>query len=239
MGLLVGDSVKEAYARVRSAKPPTNPQALLLRKEHVFGARVFSTKARFGGKSREISIDCRVDEDARLCFSVDSKQVLQIKRLRWKFRGNERVEIDGVPVQISWDVYNWLFQSKTSGEGGHAVFMFRFESDPEAEEERREVEEEERNRNGVVVWKPKKQCGSSLGIKGISEWRKMKRRFVKSKRSSSSSSISMSSASSACSSSVMEWASSADEAEYGGGGAAGNGAGNGLGFSLLVYAWIK
>ncbi|KAL0736138.1 hypothetical protein Bca4012_012348 [Brassica carinata] len=238
MGLLVGDSVKEAYARVRSAKPPTNPQALLLRKEHVFGARVFSTKARFGGKSREISIDCRVDEDARLCFSVDSKQVLQIKRLRWKFRGNERVEIDGVPVQISWDVYNWLFQSKTSGEGGHAVFMFRFESDPEAEDERREVEEEERNRNGVVVWKPK-QCGSSLGIKGIAEWRKMKRRFVKSKRSSSSSSISMSSASSACSSSVMEWASSADEAEYGGGGSSGNGAGNGLGFSLLVYAWIK
>ncbi|CAH8281730.1 unnamed protein product [Eruca vesicaria subsp. sativa] len=236
MALLVGDSVKEAYARVKSAKPPTNPQALLLRKEHVFGARVFSTKARFGGKIRVISIDCRVDEDARLCFSVDSKQVLQIKRLRWKFRGNERVEIDGVHVQISWDVYNWLFQSKASGgDGGHAVFMFRFDSDPE---ERREEEEREKDENGVVLWKPK-QCGSSLGIKGIVEWRKMKRRFVKSKRSSSSSSISMSSASSACSSSVMEWASSADEAEYGGGGNSGLGSGNGLGFSLLVYAWIK
>ncbi|ESQ41052.1 hypothetical protein EUTSA_v10015286mg [Eutrema salsugineum] len=240
MGLLVGDSVKEAYARAKEAKPPTNPQALLLRKEHVFGARVFSTKARFGGKSREISIDCRVDEDARLCFNVDSKQVLQIKRLRWKFRGNEKVEIDGVPVQISWDVYNWLFQSKSSGDGGHAVFMFRFESDPEAEElcETKRKEEEERNGNGVVLWKPK-ECRSSLGIKGIVEWRKMRKRFVKSKRSSSSSSISMSSASSACSSSVLEWASSADEAEYGGGGSAGSGSGNGLGFSLLVYAWIK
>ncbi|KAJ0265925.1 hypothetical protein HA466_0000040 [Hirschfeldia incana] len=246
MALLVGDSAKEAYARVRSAKPPTNPQALLLRKEHVFGARVFSTKARFGGRNREISIDCRVDEDAKLCFSVDSKQVLQIKRLRWKFRGNERVEIDGVPVQISWDVYNWLFQSKGGGSGegggGHAVFMFRFDSDPEAVEDDEQMKEvEERNQNGVVVWKqqPKKQCGGTLGIKGMVEWRKMKRRFVKSKRSSSSSSISMSSASSACSSSVMEWASSADEAEYGGGGSAGAGAGNGLGFSLLVYAWIK
>lgn len=241
MALLVGDSVKEAYARVKSAKPPANPQALLLRKEHVFGARVFSTKARFGGKNREISIDCRVDEDARLCFSVDGKLVLQVKRLRWKFRGNEKVEIDGVPVQISWDVYNWLFQSKASGEGGgggHAVFMFRFESDPEDEERK---EEERSDENGVVVWKnPKKQCGGrSLGIKGMVEWRKMKRRFVKSKRSSSSSSISMSSASSACSSSVMEWASSADEAEYGGGGSSGAGSGNGLGFSLLVYAWIK
>ncbi|KAG2239510.1 hypothetical protein Bca52824_091655 [Brassica carinata] len=233
MGLLVGDSVKEAYARAKSARPPTNPQALVMRKEHVFGGRVFSTKARFGGKNREITIDCCVDEDARLCLSVDSKQVLTIKRLRWKFRGNERVEIDGVSVQISWDVYNWLFQSNG---GGHAVFMFRFESDPE-EEERNE------NGNGVVLWKPKKKCGGSssgLGFKGIVEWRKMRRRFVKSsKRSYSSSSISMSSASSACSSSVLEWASSADESEYGGGGSSGLGSGNGLGFSLLVYAWIK
>ncbi|KAF8081287.1 hypothetical protein N665_0894s0004 [Sinapis alba] len=227
MGLLVGDSVKEAYARAKSAKPPTNPQALVMRKEHVFGARLFSTKARFGGKSREITIDCRVDEDARLCFSVDSKQVLQIKRLRWKFRGSERVEIEGVSVQISWDVYNWLFQS----DGGHAVFMFRFESDPEEEERNG-------NGNGVVLWKAKK-CGSSLGFKGIVEWRKMRRRFVKSKRSCSSSSISMSSASSACSSSVLEWASSADESEYGGGGSSGLASRDGLGFSLLVYAWIK
>ncbi|KAJ0230642.1 hypothetical protein HA466_0305160 [Hirschfeldia incana] len=230
MGLLVGDSVKEAYARVKSSKqPPASPQqALVMRKEHVFGARVFSTKARFGGKNREITIDCCVDEDARLCFSVDSKQVLTIKRLRWKFRGNERVEIDGVSVQISWDVYNWLFQSKSLG---HAVFMFSFES----------AQEEERNGNDVVLWKPKK-CGGSSGLggfKGMVEWRKMRRRFVKSKRSSSSSSMSMSSASSACSSSVLEWASSADESEYGGGGSSGLGSGNGLGFSLLVYAWIK
>ncbi|KFK25379.1 hypothetical protein AALP_AA8G105700 [Arabis alpina] len=239
MGLLVGDSIKEAYTRVKSVKPPMNRQALLLRKEHVFGARVFTTKARFGGKNRELSIDCRVDEDAKLCFSVDSKMVLQIKRLRWKFRGNEKVEIDGVVVQISWDVYNWLFQrggDGGSGGGGHAVFMFRFESDPE-EGEVKEEEEDER-KNGVVLWK-KKECGSSLGIKGIVEWRKMRKRFVKSKRSSSSSSISMSSASSACSSSVLEWASSADEAEYGGCGGAGGGSGGGLGFSLLVYAWIK
>ncbi|CAH8357414.1 unnamed protein product [Eruca vesicaria subsp. sativa] len=227
MVLLVGDSVKEAYARAKSAKQPTSPQALVMRKEHVFGDRVFSTKTRFGGKNRDVTIDCRVDKDARLSFSFDSEEVLQIKRLRWKFRGNERVEIDGVSVQISWDVYNWLFQSKS---GGHAVFMFRFENDQEGEEG---------NGNEVVLWKPKK-CGSSLGFRGMVEWRKMRRRFVKSKRSSSSSiSISMSSASSACSSSVLEWASSADESEYGGGGSSGLGSGDGLGFSLLVYAWIK
>ncbi|CAF1882647.1 BnaCnng20030D [Brassica napus] len=218
VGLLVGDS---GDARVKS---PAKPQALVMRKEHVFGGSVFTTKARFGGKNREIKIDCCVDEDARLCFSVDSKTVLEVKRLRWKFRGNERVEIDGVAVQISWDVYNWLFQGKGLG---HAVFMFRFESDPE---------ERVGNGNDVVLWKRRK-CGS--GFKGMVEWRKMRRRFVKSKRSSSSSSMSMSSASSACSSSVLEWASSADESEYGGGGSSGLGSGNGLGFSLLVYAWIK
>ncbi|KAH0895624.1 hypothetical protein HID58_045192 [Brassica napus] len=198
VGLLVGDS---GDTRVKS---PANRQAL----------------------NREIKIDCCVDEDARLCFCVDSKMVLEVKRLRWKFRGNERVEIDGVAVQISWDVYNWLFQGKSLG---HGVFMFRFESDPE---------EREGSGNDVVLWKPRK-CGS--GFKGMVEWRKMRRRFVKSKRSSSSSSMSMSmsSASSACSSSVLEWASSADESEYGGGGSSGLGSGHGIGFSLLVYAWIK
>ncbi|OMP07289.1 hypothetical protein COLO4_07472 [Corchorus olitorius] len=86
--LLVGDSTKEAYARTRAHKP-VRSQALVLRmvlsREHVFGSKVYNTKARFGGKSREIS-----------CFSIDNQRVLQIKRFKWKFRGNERIEFDGV-----------------------------------------------------------------------------------------------------------------------------------------------
>ncbi|XP_010541582.1 PREDICTED: uncharacterized protein LOC104815002 [Tarenaya hassleriana] len=244
MGLLVGDAVKEAYARTRAGRP-TIPQALILRREHVVGNRVFCTKARIGGRNREISIDCQANEDARLCFGIDSKRVLQIKRLRWKFRGNERIEVDGVPVQISWDVYNWLFENKPAvndvngngncNGGGDAVFMFRFETDPVAVT----AEETEEAKNGVVLWQAKQPCG-------FVGWRKkMKRSFLRrgKPRSSSSSSmmsVSMSSASSACSSSVLEWASSADEAEYGGGFAGGPGCpGGGIGYSLVVYARRK
>lgn len=32
--------------------------------------------------------------------------VLQGKHLNWKFRGSKRVEVDGVSIQVSWDVYN-------------------------------------------------------------------------------------------------------------------------------------
>ncbi|XP_010519647.1 PREDICTED: uncharacterized protein LOC104799041 [Tarenaya hassleriana] len=240
MGLLVGDAVREAYARTKAGRP-TIPQALVLRREHMFGNRVLCTKAKIGGRNREISIDCRIDEDARLCFGVDSKRVLQIKRLRWKFRGNENIEVDGVPVQVSWDVYNWLFENKTTATvdgngngGGQAVFIFRFETDPVAAAAEYETAScPSSEKNGSVLWQPK-PCG-------FMELRKMRRSFLRSTRartrssSSSSMSVSMSSASSACSSSVLEWASSADEAEYGEGG----GSGGGLGFSLVVYAWRK
>ncbi|GMJ07757.1 hypothetical protein like AT5G11000 [Hibiscus trionum] len=182
MMLLVGDAIKEAYSRTR-AKRPRKSQGLVLRREHVFGNKVYNTKVRFGGKAREISIDCRVNDDAKLCFSVDNKRVLQIKRLKWKFRGNERIEVDGVSIQVSWDVYNWLFDKDSSK--GHAVFVFKFEN------EGSEIVEDDED---VVMWQ---QSWCSVGRNG-------RRRTD---RSSSSSSISMSSGSSGGSSSVMEWAS--------------------------------
>ncbi|KAL4297968.1 hypothetical protein GQ457_12G019960 [Hibiscus cannabinus] len=184
MMLLVGDAVKEAYSRTR-AKRPRRSQGLVLRREHVFGNKVYNTKVRFGGKAREISIDCQVNDDAKLCFSVDSKRVLQIKRLKWKFRGNERIEVDGVSIQVSWDVYNWLFDKDSSS--GHSVFVFKFEN------EGSEIVEDDDEVVGDPVMS---------SINGI-EWRKRRR----TDRSSSSSSISMSSGSSGVSSSVMEWAS--------------------------------
>lgn len=218
MTLLVGDSAKEAYSKTKSEKPK-RPQALLLRREHVFGNRVYTTKARFGGKNREITIECCsnvINDDHRLCIGVDGKRVLQIKHLKWKFRGNERIEVDGVPIQISWDVYNWLFDEHSTD--GHAVFMFRFENlgfdDEEYQGSRSNVQDDKKN--GVEL------CG--FGMSGI-ERKKMKKSMV-STRSSSSSSMS-SASSSGGSSSVMEWASM-EEKEL---------EGTNTGFSLLVYAW--
>ncbi|KAJ4952987.1 hypothetical protein NE237_029819 [Protea cynaroides] len=208
MILVVGDSCDEAYRKTR-AKKPERSQVLILRREHVVGNKYYTTKVRFGGKTRDISIDCRVDsgDEPRLSFCIDSKIVLQVKRLKWKFRGNERIEVDGVPIQVSWDVYNWLFDDT---ENGHAVFMFRFEKVDDLEEE-----------NGMV-WLMPQQQSYGLGMNGF-DWKKMKKSLLKTRSSSSSS---MSSASSGCSSSVMEWAST-EESELQ----------SSSGFSLLVYAW--
>ncbi|CAL1374968.1 unnamed protein product [Linum trigynum] len=243
--LLVGDLAREACGKTkarRRRRPERASQSLVLRREHVFGNRIYTTKARFGGRSRQISIDCNVGSDARLSFAVEGKRVLQIKRLKWKFRGNERIEVDGVPIQISWDVYNWLFED--GGSSGHAVFMFRFES----EEEEYDREDEgsgaatptEKGGGGAVVpWQPQGSSSNSssswggFGVMNGIEWRKMKKSLMMrttAARSSSWSSISMSSASSiGTNSSVMEWAS-VEESELGCGP---------HGFSLLVYAWKK
>lgn len=182
MVLLVGDLPKEAYSRTRARKPEKNPNPnMVLRREHVCGNKLYITKTNFGGKEREISIDCRIGEDPKLYFSVDSKRVLQIRHLKWKFRGNERIEVDGVPVLVSWDVYNWLFDDD---EDGYALFMFKFE---------RSSFDDQFN-NGVQIWS-QQSCGFGF------ETKMMKKGVLR-----SSSSSSLSSASSSCSS-VMEWAS--------------------------------
>ncbi|KAK8597436.1 hypothetical protein V6N13_094847 [Hibiscus sabdariffa] len=225
MVLLVGDAIKEAYSRT-GAKRPRGSQGLVLRREHVFGNKVYNTKVRFGGKTREISIDCRINDDAKFCFSVDGKRVLQIKRLKWKFRGNERIEVDGVFIQVSWDVYNWLFDKDLSN--GHAVFVFKFENQGTetevVEDDQQRPESDEVGKNGVVLWQPS-PC--NVGMNGI-EWRKRRRSLLGTAGSSSFSSISMSSASSGGGSSVMEWAS-VEESELSAP----------TGFSLVVYAWRK
>ena len=115
---------------------------------------------------------------------MDNRKVLQVKRLKWKFRGNERVEVDGVSIQISWDVYNWLFEKENSDE--HAIFMFKFE------------EEDEEDRNLTNSWTPPQNWNSGIG--GSFE-------LGKSGKSFSSSSASSSVGSFGGSSSVMDWSS--------------------------------
>ncbi|KAK7311218.1 hypothetical protein RJT34_09212 [Clitoria ternatea] len=218
LDLLVGDLTP----KLKAQKPKTTQQ-LFLKRDHVHVApphnRVYQTSTNFGGKVRDVEIDFdgydngngNSESDLRLLFGIDGKKVLEVKRLRWKFRGSERVEVDGTHVQISWDVHDWLFEkdnnyynycndnNKGCGNEGHAVFMFKFEGD--------EVrgcckEEEERSE-----WNLGDNCKS---------W------------SSSSLSVSSSAGSFGGSSSVMEW-SSVEE----------NDLVLPLGFSLLVYAWRR
>lgn len=101
------------------------------KKENLFGNRVYSTKIKIQGNLRKISIDVKVvNDEANLRFSVDDKSVLKINQLQWKFRGNTKIVVDGVTIQISWDVYNWLFgdKDKVKPDKVPAVFLLRFEN---------------------------------------------------------------------------------------------------------------
>ncbi|KVH96460.1 uncharacterized protein LOC112528375 [Cynara cardunculus var. scolymus] len=219
MALLIGDSPKQAYSKAK----PTNPdktQITVLRREHIFGiaTKKYNTKATFRGKTRDITIDCTriaAGEDSRLCFYVDNKRVLVVKHLNWKFRGNERVEMDGVHIQISWDVHNWLFDEEI--EDGYALFMFRFEkSGFDYHEDDKYLARLNASGSGLIG------LGSGFGF-GF-EKKKMQKGMSRTAAGSSSSS-SLSSLSSGCGS-VMEW-ESVEENELK----------TPSGFSLLVYAW--
>ncbi|KAG7024433.1 hypothetical protein SDJN02_13248, partial [Cucurbita argyrosperma subsp. argyrosperma] len=191
MTLLVGDMIKEASAKTRAAKSEI-PQTLILKREHVIANKIYTTKAKFGGQIREIEIDCGLfegnDDELGLSFSVDRKMVLEIKRLKWKFRGNERIEVEGIPVDVYWDVYSWIFESEKENRG-NAVFMFRFEAEEQSNPAAR-------------------QQNLNLGLKEL-EWRRMRSSLSSSSVSVSASTSSVGSSAGA-SSSVMEWANGED-----------------------------
>lgn len=228
MTLLVGDLEKEAYVKTK-VKRGKRIQSLVLRREHVVGKNKFySTRVNLGGKSRLISIELseNFEEGSKLEIRFDQKRVIEVNNLKWKFRGSERIEVDGQSIQLSWDVYNWLFEVEDCNQDdGCALFTFRFEKqgNDEDDNEERETEEEGRRREkeGTSVMWSEDSCGLNY------ERKKMKKKLMVKTRSPSLSSNSLSSSvSSGGSSSVLEW-ESVEENELKGP----------TGFSLLVYAW--
>lgn len=121
MVLLIGDLKKEILKKTKAFSNSFR----LLKREHIFGKKVYATKAQFkdNGQIHDLRIECDTFEldDARLVVRLDTKIVMQVKNLVWKFRGNYSISVDGVPVEVYWDVHNWLFGSTT----GSAVFMFQ------------------------------------------------------------------------------------------------------------------
>ncbi|KAK2978445.1 hypothetical protein RJ640_023604 [Escallonia rubra] len=123
MILLLGDMGKEAFKKT-CATPVPSSAIFIAKREHIFGKRMFSTKAQFAdsGQVHDLVIECDTNgiTDPCLVMRVDSKPVMQVKRLRWKFRGNHTILVDGLAVEVFWDVHNWLFGTSL----GDAVFMF-------------------------------------------------------------------------------------------------------------------
>ncbi|PAN14561.1 hypothetical protein PAHAL_2G419800 [Panicum hallii] len=121
--LVLGDLRKEEHQVLSDASH--SDAVMIARKEHIYAKKVYSAKARFVdiGQLHHISIECDTAgvRDPSLEIKIDKKKVLQVKRLAWRFRGNQTIYVDGLPVEVLWDVHDWLFTSSS----GCAVFLFQ------------------------------------------------------------------------------------------------------------------
>ncbi|WOK97301.1 hypothetical protein Cni_G06009 [Canna indica] len=128
--LLLGDLSDDYRRRSEESTLPVAECSMICRREQVVGDAPHTTRARFhdGEGDHEITVRFRADgwdrvRDSELSVSVDGKRVVQVRSLRWNFRGNHTIFIDGSPVDMTWDMHDWWF-----GGGAAAVFMFRARS---------------------------------------------------------------------------------------------------------------
>ncbi|KAF5175592.1 Duf868 family protein [Thalictrum thalictroides] len=132
--LLVGDLKKDAFRKTGS-RPSLIEPVLVSKKEHIFGKKKFSSRAKFHEKDRchEISIECNNiitnssnissinGFDSEMEIRVDGHVSIHVKHLQWKFRGNESIFVNKVRVEVFWDVHDWLFSPGLR----HALFVFK------------------------------------------------------------------------------------------------------------------
>ncbi|KAI4343698.1 hypothetical protein L6164_011016 [Bauhinia variegata] len=135
--LLLGDLKKDAYRRT-GCRPALIDPILVSKKEHIFGKKKFSTRAKFHEKGRwhEISIECKNKGNGGSIISngdsvngvqpemeirIDGHLVIHVKHLQWKFRGNESIHLNKMRVEVYWDVHDWLFSPGLK----HALFIFK------------------------------------------------------------------------------------------------------------------
>ncbi|KAI3799324.1 hypothetical protein L1987_34617 [Smallanthus sonchifolius] len=136
LGLLIGDMTEESTVKKLKPHKQIGKFALISRKEHFSGNTLYSTKARFAdtGSWHDILIRCAGENEGLkypvLQVCIDKRVVIRVKRLQWNFRGNQTIFLDGLLVDLMWDVHDWFFNPDPgSGSGsGHAVFMFRTRS---------------------------------------------------------------------------------------------------------------
>ncbi|XP_020208512.1 uncharacterized protein LOC109793452 [Cajanus cajan] len=126
LGLILGQENNKFKERTL-----VNNVTLLSRREHCSGNAVYATKAQFcdSGTWHDILIRCSGESEGLkapvLSVCIDKKTVIRVKRLQWNFRGNQTIFVDGLLVDLLWDVHNWFFNPDSSG---YAVFMFRTRS---------------------------------------------------------------------------------------------------------------
>lgn len=132
VSLFLGDKDSELdVKRMRNGNYKEGKFSLVSRSEHFSGSAVCSTRAQFcdSGIAHDIEIKCEKEEDGSkspvLSVYIDGKMTFQVKRLRWNFRGNQAIFLDGLVVDLMWDVHDWFFNPTS---GSTAIFMFRTRS---------------------------------------------------------------------------------------------------------------
>lgn len=122
--LLLGDYKKKAYKRTKS-RPALVEAVLVSKMESVYAKRSFSTRAKFDERSeQEIVVESSTSgpRDPEMWISIDGIVLIHVRNLQWKFRGNQTVLVNKHPVQVFWDVHDWLFSSAGMGQG---LFIFK------------------------------------------------------------------------------------------------------------------
>ncbi|KAK9293279.1 hypothetical protein L1049_021271 [Liquidambar formosana] len=179
---------------------------LLSRREHVFGRRSYVSRAQFLGSKHEIGIEC---SGGVLKVIVDGVISLVVKRLAWKFRGNERIIVGGVEVEFYWDVFNWVNNCGTNNGNGHGVFVFQV--------------------GDIGVWP------EMVGP----EKRLMRKSLSSSASGSAAMMPSISLSPSPSCSSVLQWAEESSDGGRSSCSSTRSCGSGGGGFSLLLYAWRR
>ncbi|KAF5187749.1 Duf868 family protein [Thalictrum thalictroides] len=131
LGLLIGNMVDEVAIKKYKTGVAVGKFSLVSRREHFYGNTHYSTKAQFSdsGTSHDILIRCTGEEyegikGPVLSVCVDKKKVILVRKLQWNFRGNRTIFVDGLLIDMMWDVHDWFFNPVS----GYAVFMFRTRS---------------------------------------------------------------------------------------------------------------
>ncbi|OMO90201.1 hypothetical protein COLO4_19305 [Corchorus olitorius] len=131
IGLILGDMAEETVTKkFKITKTPVAKVSLISRQEHCSGNTLYSTKAQFcdTGIVHDVLIRCSGEHEGLkypvLSVCIDKKTVIRVKRLQWNFRGNQTIFVDGLLVDLMWDVHDWFFNPGN----GSAVFMFRTRS---------------------------------------------------------------------------------------------------------------
>ncbi|CAL5046410.1 unnamed protein product [Urochloa decumbens] len=92
------------------------------------GGEAYATTVDVAGEAHEVTLAV---EDSAMWVAVDGEKALQVRRLRWKFRGSERLDLPrGRRVRVTWDLHGWLFSPDAA-----ANFALRFDTSDDDDDE--------------------------------------------------------------------------------------------------------